>query len=116
MIIPDYSRFCTVHRVIDGDTMEALVDLGFRRFSRERVRIAYMDAPETHGETRAAGDAATGVAKQWLAVAQNAGPLILVSHKADSFGRWLGTLYSQGTGESLADAMMAAGHAIPYQP
>jgi micrococcal nuclease len=112
--IPDYSRFCTAHRVIDGDTIEVLVDLGFRRFSRERIRLAFIDAPEVHGATRADGDAATDFAKQWLATAEAAGPLILLSHKADSFGRWLGSLYHSTTGESLAEALMAAGHAVPY--
>lgn len=117
--IPDYLRIATLHRVIDGDTVELMVDLGFRRYSRERIRLLGIDAPEIRGPARLQGLAAMQFASHWFAEAEIAGDrILLVSHRADSFGRWLGSIYRLGPdgelGESLADALMATGHATLY--
>jgi micrococcal nuclease len=115
--LPAYIRLCTLHRVVDGDTLDLMVDLGFKRYSRERIRLMGVDTPETHGETREAGDAATAFVIEWCKTCEL--PLVLESHKKDSFGRWLGSLYRQEEGgvmgESLADALLAAGHACEYR-
>jgi micrococcal nuclease len=109
----NYIRHCTLHRVIDGDTLDVVVDLGFRRFSRERIRLAGIDAPEPKGPTAAQGTEATEFVKEWCAKASDSGPLILDSHRADSFGRWLGSIFN-AEGESLAQALVGSGHAVTY--
>lgn len=116
----DYIRFATLHRVIDGDTVELMVDLGFRRYSREKVRLMGVNAPEPKGDTRLKGMAATEFVWGWFAEADLADDrILLVSHSADSFGRWLGSIYrvnSEGNlGQGLADALLEAGQATVYQ-
>lgn len=114
-LIPDYIRACELHRVIDGDTVELVIDLGFRRATRERVRLKGIDAPERHTSTRAAGDAAALFVEDWFQAVDHP---ILVSHQADSFGRWLGSIYDLGPDgtlvNSLADALLENGHAVVY--
>lgn len=116
--IPDYLRLCALHRVVDGDTVEVLVDLGFRRYSREKIRLRGVNAPEPHGETRKQGLAAAAFTQSWFDAIEPQDRLLLESHRADSFGRWLGSIYRldpEGVvGESLADALLAAGHATIY--
>lgn len=118
--IPDYLRLCAFHRVVDGDTVDVLVDLGFRRYSRERVRIAGIDAPEQHGATRQEGLASTEFVQRWFDSISLHDRFLLDSHRADSFGRWLGSIYRLSpdgvVGESLADALVAAGRATVYRP
>lgn len=109
-----YVRNCTLHRVVDGDTIDVMVDLGFRRYSRERIRLAGIDAPETSGPTREDGESAAEFTKLWCDVAAEQGPLILDSHKKDSFGRWLGSIYRQD-GASLADALIDNCYAALYK-
>jgi micrococcal nuclease len=41
----EYKAF--VKRVVDGDTFDALVDLGFKLYSTQRFRLKYIDTPET---------------------------------------------------------------------
>lgn len=96
-----------------------MVDLGFRRYSRERIRIKGIDTPEDEGETKAAGDAATVFTEEWFAFRLESQRFVLDSHKADSFGRWLGTIYKVDKDgeviESLADALLASGNAVEYR-
>ena len=107
-----YIYRCTLHRVIDGDTIEVMVDLGFKRYSREKVRIAGIDAPERNTQW---GPAATDFTKHWCEDAE----LLLESHKSDSFGRWLGAIYKTnafgGEIRSLAADLLDSGNAIPYR-
>ena len=112
MIKHSYVYRCALHRVIDGDTIEVMVDLGFKRYSREKVRIAGIDAPERNTE---AGPHATEFTVHWCDGAE----LLLESHKSDSFGRWLGTIYKAdafgGGLRSLATDLLDSGNAIPYR-
>lgn len=118
--IPDYLRLATLHRVIDGDTVELMVDLGFRRYSREKVRLKGVNCPEPRGITREQGLEATEFAWGWFANAELDGDrILLVSHEADSFGRWLGSIYRLNPageiGESLADALLESENAVVYR-
>ena len=98
--------------------MEVLVDLGFRRYSRERIRIKGIDAPEVKGETREAGNMATHFLEKWFTIYPG-WRYVLDSHKSDSFGRWLGTIYAVDENgeiiESLADALLSSGNAVIYR-
>lgn len=108
MIGPAYRYRATATRVVDGDTLEALIDLGFRVSIRLPVRIAGIDAPELRGATKLAGQAA----RAHLEVLVLGQPLILESHRDDrSFERWVCDLWLP-TGESMADRMVADGMAV----
>lgn len=110
---------CQVTRVVDGDTLDVLVDVGFHGRRIERLRILGVNAPEVHGETKPAGDAATTFTAAWVKAGQVVGgewPFTVETAKSDSFGRYLGTLRYAGSDESLADALLTAHQAVRYQP
>lgn len=112
-----FSYRATVSRVVDGDTIDVVLDRGFRDQSARRVRVAHIDTPETHGATRATGEAARAFTAAWLAARVGAWPLTLtiLEHETDSFGRVLAEVRDATSGESLGDQLVASGNAAPYE-
>lgn len=103
---PD-SLYCysgTVMRVIDGDTYEVDVDLGFSTFAKgRRLRLLGINCPEMHGPSRAAGIAARDAASSMVL-----GKSILFrSVELDAFGRILGDVWVDG--KHLAEELIAGG-------
>lgn len=98
-------------RILDGDTFECEVDLGFSTFKKTKVRLLGVDTPETYRPSNEAekyhGEQATEFAKNWF----DGYEILLRSEKAGSF-RWLGHFYRvmpDGKYESLTDALIKAG-------
>lgn len=96
-------------RVIDGDTIEALLDLGFHCRFDISMRLDGINAAE-HGSV--SGDAATA----WLTGLVAASKEVLVTtHKhasGDKFGRILAVLWCDGV--NVNDLAVSLGHAVPY--
>lgn len=83
---------CNLDRVVDGDTVDLIVDLGFHVSINIRVRLMGVMAPEVRGAEREAGRAATQQLASFLA----GGNLTVQTHKGrtnDKYGRWLGIIY-----------------------
>lgn len=107
-------------RVIDGDTISISVDLGFgisKASADNHFRIQGVNCPELHGATREAGLAAALFTKDWLADAAGDWPLViqtqrLKSGEARTFERWVAAVWRAIDGASLADALIASGHAV----
>lgn len=109
-----YNYRAVVNRVIDGDTVEVTVDLGFRASLRQTVRLYGINAPELHGPTFAAGRAARDFLSGLLPVGTR---ILITSFKSDGavdkYGRWLGRL-SFEDGQSINDEMVRQWHAVRY--
>jgi micrococcal nuclease len=126
---PSYTYRCQVVRVIDGDTVDARIDLGFHLTAFIRIRLAGLDCPELRsGTDREAGAAARDFTATWVASRDDARPageppssaatwpFVVTTAKADAFGRWLGTLTvaDDPSDLSLNAALLEAGHATPW--
>lgn len=104
---PAYHYDIEIQRVIDGDTLAVVVDLGFNVYHRTHLRLHGINCPEMSGPGgREARDA---VVARWAgggrATASIKGP--------DKYGgRWLAVVYFNG--ESLNDWLVSNGHAVPY--
>ncbi len=98
-------------RVVDGDTVDLWVDLGFRISIKQRFRLADIDAPEMRGKTHQAGIEAKNRLRG-LIVAAGEG-LTVASEKTGKWGRWLGTLYD-ADGNNINQRLVEEGHAKPY--
>ena len=103
-----YSYKIEVLRVVDADTIDARIDLGFRMYTVQRIRLAGVDAWEMRGPEKLKGRAAT---RALIAKLQTAGPWTVATYKTGKFGRWLGTI-ENAAGENVNDWLVAAGHAI----
>ena len=76
-------RVIEINRVLDGDTIDVTIDLGFDLFKKERVRVAGVDTPEKHTrnlEEKALGIDATNWLKEKLEGAVKSGDDDLVIH------------------------------------
>lgn len=104
-------------KVVDGDTVDLTVDLGFMVSVFSRFRLEGINAPELKNETLAAGKASKVHLESLLADAQ-LGVIRLDSTGKDKYGRWVAKLYyvSQSTGElvDVCQRMIADGFAVPF--
>ena len=99
-------------KVVDGDTIDVAIDLGFGLIKHERVRIAGIDAPETR--TRDLYEKKLGIeAKEWLIKELDGASLIIKTEKEGKYGRILGWLYKESTtATSLNEIMVNKGYGI----
>ena len=102
-------------KVIDGDTSDLEVDLGFRTYVEDRFRLYGINTPE---RGKPGYKEATDFCKQWFA--NNAGIAYIKSFKPyrDKYGRYLVALYKDDTltGQSLNDELVQANLAVVYFP
>ena len=110
-----YEYKCKVTRVVDGDTVDIDIDLGFGVWlHKERVRIYGIDTPESR--TRDLEEKKFGLmAKDFVKGFVKGSSVILRTQKYDAkgkFGRILGDIIVDGT--SLSDTMIKEHHAVPY--
>ncbi len=113
----------TVLRVIDGDTLDLDIDLGFSiKLAGQRVRLLRVNTPERKGTTRKAGDAAWRFATKWLdshlSVVIRSRKIEPGKGEKDSFGRYLVEVYGvdhTGQQKCLNDALLDSGNAVPFR-
>ena len=103
-----------VERVVDGDTLDVLFDLGFEVFRRERVRLQGVDSPES--ATRDLREKTLGLATkafvgEWLKKQKR---LVAQTSKdeGDKFGRFLARI--RGDSECLNEILVRDGWAWAY--
>ena len=106
-----------VENVVDGDTIDVLIDLGFDILFASRVRLAGIDTPESR--TKDLAEKALGLeAKEYLKKAlKDAKSVVIKTEKMNSsekYGRILGWLYINGDAESVNDKMINDGYAWGY--
>ena len=88
-----YEYNASLLRVVDGDTVDALIDLGFSVWVKKRIRLYKIDAPETR--TRDLEEKEQGfITKERLTelLSTNDGKFTLISHGVGKYGRCLGTI------------------------
>ena len=110
-----YEYKCKVTRVVDGDTVDIDIDLGFGVWlHKERVRIYGIDTPESR--TRDKVEKRFGLlAKEFVKKFVKGSDVILTTQKYDAkgkFGRILGDIMVDG--KSLAQTMITEHHAVAY--
>ena len=112
-----YEYKVKITRVIDGDTVDAEVDLGFDTFIKDRIRLMGLDTPESrtsNKKEKALGLAAKAYLKELLR--ENKGDVILRTSKEGKgkFGRILGTLLIYDGMTSVNQMLIDEGHARDY--
>jgi micrococcal nuclease len=106
-----------VEGVVDGDTIDVTIDLGFDILFASRVRLAGIDTPESR--TKDLAEKVLGLeAKEYLKKAlKDAKSVVIKTEKMDSsekYGRILGWVYINGDTVSLNDMMINDGYAWGY--
>ena len=103
-----------VTRVVDGDTVDVDIDLGFgMTYKKQRVRMMGIDTPESR--TRDLEEKFYGKAsKANLIKILDGQDVELVSHDKGKFGRILGELFIGGASYSVNQQQIDEHHAVPY--
>jgi micrococcal nuclease len=112
-----YEYKVKITRVIDGDTVDADVDLGFDTYIKDRIRLMGIDTPESrtrNKKEKQLGLASKARLKELCAI--NKGNIVLKTSKEGKgkFGRILGSLYVSGSNVSFNAVLVSEGHARPY--
>jgi micrococcal nuclease len=114
-------RVKEITKVLDGDTIDVLIDLGFDLFKQERVRIAGVDTPEKRTrdlEEKALGIDATNWLKEKLESTLAGDDELTIRTElvggVGKYGRLLGWLYIGEESVSLNEDMITEGYAWPY--
>ena len=98
----------TVERLVDGDTLRLVLDLGLHIQRTDNVRIAHINAPELSTD---AGKAALAYASTIVRIGDS---VTFMSAKLDKYGRPLGVL-TLPNGQDYGSLMLESGNAIPYE-
>ena len=114
-------RVTKINRVVDGDTIDVTIDLGFDLYKKERVRVAGVDTPEKRTrdlEEKALGIDATNWLKQKLEDTIDGEYELTIRTElkggVGKYGRLLGWLYVGDEEVSLNEDMIEEGYAWAY--
>jgi len=114
-------RVTEINRVVDGDTIDVTIDLGFDLYKKERVRVAGVDTPEKRTrdlEEKELGIDATNWMKKQLEDTINGDDELTIRTELvggmGKYGRLLGWLYVGDADTSLNEQMIVEGYAWAY--
>ena len=114
-------RVTKINRVVDGDTIDVTIDLGFELYKKERVRVAGVDTPEKRTrnlEEKALGLDATAWLKEKLEETIKGDEELVIRTElkggVGKYGRLLGWLYVGDSDVSLNEQMITEGYAHAY--
>ena len=110
-------RVKKVTGVVDGDTIDVDIDLGFNISYSQRVRLAGIDTPESRTKDKAEKVLGLEVKQRLKDILTNASIVVIRTQKPDStekYGRVLGWLFVDGAEKSVNEALIADGYAWGY--
>ena len=110
-----FSYNATVVKIVDGDTVDALIDVGFSIMTKKRIRFRGINTPESR--TRDVAEQIKGLAAKDRVVqllSENDNKFILKSYGVGKYGRCLGELFVDAHEESINQVLINEGHATEY--
>ena len=108
---------CKLVRVVDGDTADAMIDLGFNTWVKKRIRFKGVDTWECRTrdlDEKKKGLAAKAFTKDLLENSDD-GKFSIISYGTGKYGRVLGELFVKGSEKSVNQLLLENGHAYEYE-
>jgi micrococcal nuclease len=111
-----------LERVVDGDTIDALIDVGFDIWVKKRIRYKGIDTWESR--TRDLAEKAKGLEAKarnkelLMEISSKSGYFRLKSYGVGKYGRVLGEIFiedSEGKQYNINDTLISEGHAYVYE-
>jgi micrococcal nuclease len=112
---PFVYRLKALVKVVDGDTLDLDLDLGFSLVLRQRVRLYGLDAPELRSKDpaeKAKGQESQAFVSDWFV---RPGAVLVRTVKEEKYGRMLADCFREGE-PSLCNELLERGLAVPYMP
>ena len=110
-----YEYRATVDRIVDADTLDLNISLGFGVHKKERIRLARVDAWEVRGDERIQGTKAKEFVEDILH-AVNEVTITTMKDKKGKYGRYIAEVLIpyEGSNKNLGDLLIEKGHATEY--
>ena len=110
-----YEYKAELDRVVDGDTMDLNIDAGFKITTKQRIRLAHIDTPETYRVKKTSEEYKKGVeAKEYVEkrLADNQNEMKIITYKnPGKYGRYIGIIWLEDSDISLNDELVQKGYA-----
>jgi len=114
METPNYVYQGYVTKVVDGDTIDVILDLGFSIMHKTRLRFARIDTPELNSSDQAERDSAK-ISKQWVVDQCLDKEVLIQTTGKGKYGRYIAEIYTiDDTTRSLNDKLLDNGLAKLY--
>jgi len=111
-----YIRSAIVERIVDGDTLDLMVDLGYGVWTHQRIRLARVNAPEMRGEEKMRGALAKAYVEKLVGLVEGEITVKTTKEKG-KYGRYIAEIELEHEGEkiNLSDTLLAEGYAKLYE-
>lgn len=113
-----YKYNATMVRVVDGDTIDCVIDMGFKITTDQRIRLSKINTPETYRRKKDSDEYKAGMAaKEYVEkrIAENNNQFVIETEKNPGvYGRYLGTFWLGDSETSLNDELLEKGLAVLY--
>ena len=111
-----YEYKATVHRIIDGDTVDVTIDLGFEMTTKQRIRLYGINTPESRTrdlEEKKRGLAAKDRVIELIGNCEELSIKTIINKKArGKYGRILADVLADGI--NVNQTLVSEGHAVEY--
>jgi len=111
-----YQYKAIVDRVVDGDTVDLIIDVGFKITTHQRIRLAKINTPETYNVKKDSEEYKKGmVSKEYVLkrLADNNNEVIIETDKlTGKYGRYIGTILLDDSETSLNKELVDEGLAV----
>ena len=111
-----YQYKAKADRVVDGDTLDLVIDLGFKITTHQRIRLAEINTPETYNVKRDSEEYKKGMAAKHFVekrLAANNNEVIVETDKlTGKYGRYIGTIRLADSEDSLNKELVDKGFAV----
>lgn len=108
-----YEYKAKLERVVDGDTIDVIIDMGFKITTDQRIRLAHIDTPEIFRKKRDSEEYKKGIeSKEYVEkrLADNQDEMKLLTYKnPGKYGRYLGVIILADSDKSLNDELVQKG-------
>ena len=110
-----YEYKAKLDRTVDGDTIDMVIDVGFQMTTHQRIRLAYINAPETYRRSRDSEEYKKGMeSKRFIEkrMKENNKEFSIKTGKDKGvYGRYLGEIFFADSKVSLNNDMLKKGYA-----
>lgn len=107
-----YDYNAKIINVVDGDTVDAQIDLGFKMTTVQRLRLNRVNTNEMHDKDATKRKLAEDAKKFMIATLLNQN-VTIITHKSDAFGRWLAEVFLNE--KNINDVLLESNMAVPYR-
>lgn len=110
-----YEYTAKLDRVVDGDTLDLIIDMGFKMTTNQRIRLAGINTPETYGQKHDSEEYKAGIkAKDFVVkrLSENENTVRIETSKlTGKYGRYIGVIWLTDNDISLNDELVQKGFA-----